>query len=388
VLSYLLDELPQRLGHPVALDLISGTSVGAIHACYLAATAHEAVGRGRKLARLWEHMGLSEVFGASALGLLQMPVRMLGLLRRSGLARGEHLPDRLRGLLDTSALEDLVRNAIPWRSLRENVAAGRLDAICVAATEVSTGRVVVFVESRHPKQLRWTRDPSIVAQSVRLSAEHALASAAIPGLFPAVRLGEAYYSDGGLRLNTPLSPALRLGTDRVLVIALGHGVTADDQHPLRAGRLAYSASPIFLLGKVLNALLLDHIDRDLRQMRLLNDILRRAQEVGGLDLLDRINETVERDRGQPFKIVEDLVIRPSADLGIMATEAARDLHGHSATSRGIRLVLRTLGFVGNPFEADLLSYLFFDRQYTAPLLKLGLEDARGQEEALMGFFSE
>jgi len=388
VLSYLLDELPQRLGHPVALDLISGTSVGAIHACYLAATAHEAVGRGRKLARLWEHMGLSEVFGASALGLLQMPVRMLGLLRRSGLARGEHLPDRLRGLLDTSALEDLVRNAIPWRSLRENVAAGRLDAICVAATEVSTGRVVVFVESRHPKQLRWTRDPSIVAQSVRLSAEHALASAAIPGLFPAVRLGEAYYSDGGLRLNTPLSPALRLGTDRVLVIALGHGVTADDQHPLRAGRLAYSASPIFLLGKVLNALLLDHIDRDLRQMRLLNDILRRAQEVGGLDLLDRINETVERDRGQPFKIVEDLVIRPSANLGIMATEAARDLHGHSATSRGIRLVLRTLGFVGNPFEADLLSYLFFDRQYTAPLLKLGLEDARGQEEALMGFFSE
>jgi NTE family protein len=387
VLTYLLDELPQRLGHPVALDLISGTSVGAIHACYLAATAHEAVGRGRKLARLWEHMGLSEVFGASALGLLQMPVRMLGLLRPSRLAREEHLPDRLPGLLDTSALENLVRKAIPWRSLRENVAAGRLDAICVAATEVSTGRVVVFIESQHPKHLRWTRDPSVVAQSVRLSAEHALASAAIPGLFPAVRLGEAYYSDGGLRLNTPLSPALRLGTDRVLVIALGHGVTADDQHPLRAGRLAYSASPIFLLGKVLNALLLDHIDRDLRQMRLLNDILRRAQEVGGLDLLDRINETVERDRGQPFKIVEDLVIRPSSDLGVSNRGRPGPVRPTGNLARH-RLVLRTLGFVGNPFEADLLSYLFFDRHYTAPLLKLGLEDARSQEEALMSFFSE
>jgi len=388
VLTYLLDELPQRLGHPAALDLISGTSVGAIHACYLAATAHEAAGRGRKLARLWEQLGLSEVFGASALGLLQIPVRMLGLLRPSGLGRGEHLPDRLRGLLDTSALEDLVRKAIPWRSLGENVAAGRLDAVCVTATEVSTGRAVVFVESQHPRELRWARDPSLEAKSVHLSAEHALASAAIPGLFPVVRLGKAYYSDGGLRLNTPLSPALRLGADRVLVIALRHGGSGEAQHPLRAGRLAYSASPIFLLGKMLNALLLDHVDRDLRQMRLLNDILRSAQEVGGLDLLDRINETVARERGQPLKIVEDLVIRPSADLGVMAGEAARDLHGHSATSRGIRLALRTLGFVGTPFEADLLSYLFFDRQYTTPLLKLGLEDARRQEKALIGFFSE
>lgn len=388
VLTYLLDELPQRLGRPVALNIISGTSVGAIHACYLAATAHEAAGRGRRLARLWEHMTLSEVFGASALGILQVPARMLGLLRPSGLAPGEDLPDRLRGLLDTSALEERVRKAIPWRSLRENVAAGRSDAVCVAATEISTGRVVVFIESRHPRELRWTRDPSVVARSAHLGAAHALASAAIPGLFPVVRLGEAYYADGGLRLNTPLSPALRLGADRALVVALRHGKAGESPDPLRARRLAYSASPIFLVGKALNALLLDHVDRDLRQVRLLNEILRRAREIGGVELLDRINEAVTRERGQPFKIVENLVIRPSADLGVIASEAARDAHGHSGTSRGIRFALRTLGFGRSPFEADLLSYFFFDRHYTAPLLKLGMKDASNQEEALLRFFSE
>lgn len=257
----------------------------------------------------------------------------------------------------------------------------------MAATEVSTGRVVAFVDSHNPRELRWTRDTSGVGHSVSLAPEHALASAAIPGLFPAVRIGETYYTDGGLRLNTPLSPVLRLGADQVLVIGVRHDDAPAEPPSILAARLAYSSSPIFLVGKALSALSLDHVDRDLRQMRLLNDILRRAQEVGGPDLLDRINETVERDRGQPFKIVEDLVIRPSTDLGVLASEAARQAHGRSATPRSTRLALRTLGFIGSPFEADLLSYLFFDRSYTAMLLELGLQDARRQEQDLVRFFS-
>ncbi len=333
-------------------------------------------------------MNLSEIFGTSAMGVLSAPIRLLGLLRPWTQDQSKPLPDRLAGLLDTSALEDVVREAVPWGKIQKNISSGRLDALCVTATEVTTGRAIVFVESHHSEELHWSHDPSIVARPAHLTSEHALASAAIPGLFPAVRIDDDYFSDGGLRLNTPLSPVLRLGADRVLVIALRQGPVAEDPHPLGADRVSYSASPVYLLGKALNALLLEHIDRDLRQMRLLNDIMRRAQEVGGSDFVDRINETVVRDRGQPFKIVEDLVVRPSADVGLLASEAARDVHHQSHTSRGVRLALRALGFVDSPFEADLLSYLFFDRSYTAQLLELGRADARRNEEALARFFSD
>lgn len=386
VLGYLLDELPARLGRPVRFDLVSGTSVGAIHACFLAATAHETSGRGKQLTRLWNDMELSDLFATSPMSMLGTPFRLLGMLRPTSI--GDHPPDRLAGLLDTSALESLVRKAIPWRKLKENVVEGLLDAVSVTATEVTTGRAVVFVDSHRPQDLHWTRDPSIVSRAGPLTLEHALASAAIPGLFPAVRLDDAYYSDGGLRMNTPLSPVLRMGADRVLVLALQHRDPTDASDVVRAGRVAYSSSPIYLLGKALNALLLEHIDRDLRQLHLMNEILKRAEQVGGANFVDRLNETVERDRGEPFRIVETEVVRPSADLGVLAGQAAKGIHGHARTSPGLRMMLRGMGFMDGSFEADLLSYVFFDRSYTAPLLDLGREDARLQEEALVRFFTD
>ena len=102
---------------------------------------------------------------------------------------------------------------------------GLVDAVCVPATQIGTGRVVVFIESRERDVPRWTRDPSIVPRPTRLLPTHAMASAAIPVLFPAVRVASTYYADGGLRLNTPLAPALRLGADRVLVISLRQATT-------------------------------------------------------------------------------------------------------------------------------------------------------------------
>src|SRR2546422_8470995 len=124
------------------------------------------------------------------------------------------IPERLAGLLDTLPLERLVRESIPWANLRHRVETGEIDAIAVAATEISTGKSVVWVDNREGVVRRWARDPFVVARPAKLAPAHALASAAIPFLFPAPRIDGSYFCDGGLRLNTPLAPALRLGADR------------------------------------------------------------------------------------------------------------------------------------------------------------------------------
>jgi len=388
VLSYVMRELPRLLGHPVRIDLLTGTSVGALHACYLAATAHQGADRCDRLVRLWRGLRIEQLFGTRAADVLRLPRRMLGLLRAPGALHGDRPPDRLYGLLDTRELERVVVRSTPWRSIRANLTAGHVDALGLTATEIATGRVVTFVETRGQVPPRWTRDPSVLARPVHIGPSHALASASIPFLFPAVRVGETYYADGGLRLNTPLSPALRLGADRVLVVALRRGPAVGSEGDLEARRVEHYGNPLFLFGKVLNALLLDHVDEDLARMRLLNDVLRRAREVGGADFLARINETVQEDRGQPYKIVEDLVVRPSEDLGVLAGDVARGEHGRTGAPVALRLLLRALGVGDEPLEADLLSYLLFDASYARVLLDLGYRDAGRMEAELVRFFTD
>jgi len=387
VLRYLFEALPKELGHAPRIDIVTGTSVGAVHACYVAATAHLERSRSARLGKVWEQLQGDVVLGSPTRELTRLPRRLLGALRAPReLASGE-LPARLYGLIDTQRLEELVTQGIPWNRISRNLSEGRLEALSVAATEVATGRTVVFVETADiESEPRWTLDPSVVARPTHIRLDHALASAAIPVLFPTVRIDDSYFADGGLRLNTPLSPALRLGADRILVIALRGGATGGRAGDAEARRVERFGNPLFLFGKVLNALLLDHVESDLSHMRLLNDILRRVRDAGGGEALRAVNTTVERERGQPFKIVDDLVVRPSRDLGHLAGEIAHASREARSTSGPIRMLLGVLGLEGSALEADLLSYLYFDAAYTVPLMELGYADAAGMREELVGFF--
>jgi NTE family protein len=312
----------------------------------------------------------------------------MGWLMPKALRRDDlPLPDRISGLLETGPLESLVRRSVEWKRIGANLAAGHLDAISVAATEIATGRVVAFLQSRDPS-LHWGHDPSLVSRRVELRVEHALASAAIPVLFPAVRVDQTYFADGGIRLNTPLAPALRLGADRVLVIPLRRGAGTDTEVALETTRIASYANPLFLYGKVLNALLLDHIETDLQRMRVINGILERGERSFGPDFLERINRAAGPGRDHPLRKVSDVVVRPSRDLGVLAGELVAEPRGGARVPTWVRLLQRALGLAGEPFEADLLSYVLFDRLYTAPLVALGMEDARRQEEELLRFFSD
>ena len=386
VLSYIFEDIAVRLGRPVRFDIVTGTSVGAIHACYVAA-AQGAPDAGAALLDVWRSLSLDHVYNLGALDLVRVPLRLL-TSRTSGtiLPASNGIPERMPGVFDTGWLETIVRDRIPWTSLRENIDGGGLEALAIAATEIATGRSVVFVDSASRTLPPWERDPFVVARPTRITPGHALASAAIPLVFPALRIGRTFYCDGGLRLNTPLAPAVRLGADRVLVIGLRYPRPEEEEDRLaRRRELDYSA-PTYLVGKVLNALLLDRIEYDVERLRAFNDMLEAGQRICGPDFLARINEAIAH-RNAPLRIVRDLMIRPSKDLGNLAA----DCLGHQKRSRGLRdwmshQVVRYAGH-GTLGEADLLSYLFFDRCYADHLIELGRADARAAEEAIAAFLS-
>ena len=164
----------------------------------------------------------------------------------------------------------------------------------------------------------------------RVGPNHALASAAIPFLFPAVRIGDTYYTDGSLRQHTPLTPALRLGANRLLIVGLRKPQPHTLEEPLATERLEQFRSASYLFGKVLNALLIDRLDDDVSHMRVLNEALRAGCSEYGDDFVDRINPHIERQRGLGFRVVEDCFVQPSQDIGEIAAR-------HSARLRNERI---------------------------------------------------
>ncbi len=379
VLSFILGDVARRLGRPIHFDILTGTSVGAIHACYLAG-AQAADDCGERLVEVWRSLSFDSVMELSPRAVLRIPWKLLGFGGSDEIEGGR----RLQGLFNTAGLEALVLSAVDWRALRANIDSGRLAGLAVAATEIASGRSFVFVDCPGGDVPDCAADPLVVTRGARMEPVHALASAAIPMIFPAIKVGERFYSDGGLRMNTPLAPALRLGADRVLVIGLRHDYGS--QEPTFADeRETVAQSPIYLAGKALNALLLDRVEYDLGRMRLFNAILRNGIDAYGEGFLERINEPIIKRRGRPYKIVESIFVRPSDDLGVTAAQCMRS-QLRSATGGTIkRTVLRYLSET-DMSEADFLSYLYFDGCFAEQLIDMGRQDAAAMEDELVEFF--
>jgi NTE family protein len=374
VLAHVFEHVLPRLDPAVGFDIASGTSVGAIHAAFTAATArHEPRERARLLLDTWLAMELGRVFRLDARDLIGIPLRALGL-------RTQRRGEVVGGLVDVAPLEKLVEQAVPWHALRENLSGPTPRVLCVSCTEVRSGRVTVFMDGPLADPDPWLHDPTSQAIRVEISARHVRASAAIPFLFPAVRIGERYYVDGGLRMNTPLSPALRLRADRILVVALKHDVSGEPEEA------AYPESvitqPAFLIGKVLDALTLDQIEYELHRIELINALLEQGRRVYGDDFSDRINVAVREQRGVGFRPVHTVTIRPSEDIGRVAARCHRQGGGPRALGVLGELVARAASSGVPEDEADLLSYVYFDARFTRELVEMGRADARAREDEI------
>jgi NTE family protein len=343
-----LEVLAPALKEPARV--VVGTSAGGLGAAYLAANAHDGLeAAARSGGEAWLGVEIGDVIGP-----LCSP-RELGRALLYGLELlGLNVPGP-PSLLDTSPQRDTIAGLIDFERLAGNVEDGTLAAVAVVATAYATARSVVFHYGGESPAGDDQRGIDYVA--TRLAVEHVQASAAIQSLFPAVRVEQSWYGDGGVRLNTPLKPALKLNADRLVVIGLnsvaGPPLDYDDRRP----DVFDGASAIA------QALLADQLAHD-------------------VDTLATINDDVKQS-GNSIKhqLVRYVFVAPTDRLAI-GRLAMEVFNRHYAGARGLRrnrelaLLGRLLDAGRNPVRGDLLSYLFFAPEFVRPLIELGRRDAQ------------
>jgi len=364
VLRFVLGDLPVRLGRTITPSLISGTSVGAINGSFIGAWTGQPRGA-HQLSDLWRGLSIDQIYRFEAMDLLRSPFRML---------RGS-VDDR-SGLVDPAPLHALIHERFPWAQLHEQLDSGRLEGLVLAATEVVSGQSVLFADGAAVSGLETTSGRSRRV-TIRIKAGHVLASCAIPFVFPPISLDGRAYVDGGLRHNTPLNPAIRMGASHCLVVGTkGLG-------PAPLPDLVTGAEPTiaFLLGKTLNALLLDPVHDDLKRLNLVNDILRAGREAYGPEFTGKLNAQLS----SPVREVNVLSIRPSEDLGRIAGEVWDP--SVIDANRATRLLLSTIAERAIDGEADLLSYMLFDPSFIQVIETLGYEDAARMESEIVDFLA-
>jgi NTE family protein len=386
VLRYLRGEFARELGRQPRLDLLCGTSIGAVNACFLASLAHRPEDQGEALVDAWRSLRLEEVFHWSALRLAGLPLYLWRQLRATRLRQ---VSWRISDFLWPEALSRLVERQVDWPALHRNVREGHLDALTVTATDLGTGRAVVFVESRAPLP-PWSRDPLVEARARQIAPAHALASGAIPLLFRPVRIEGSWFVDGSVRLNVPLAPAIRLGAERVLVVALRHRARVEPPPRGDGPENAEPPTTAAQLGRILNALLLDHTDYDLERLRKINELVAEGRRSRGPEFAETLAALSADGLAPPMREVKDLVIRPSRDIGLLARDHAerrvRRLRRGTLASRLLRRAAADAE-ASQDGAADLASYLLFDREFADELVALGWADARAMRSELAAFFS-
>ncbi len=370
VLDYVFSEFLDAQGKPPKIDLISGTSVGAVNGAFVASSIQDVPNAVKRMTALWTGLELPDVLS-------------FGLRQAAGLYRVLLGGTQARGVFDPTNLSAIVGRNIHWRNLRRNIRTGALQALTVSTTHVGTGQPVIFVDAAPGLGIPKSLGIHALVRRAKIGQHHVLASAAIPIVFPAVEIGDEIHCDGGLRLNTPMGPSVHLGMNRLLVIGLST--------PHVAGRSAkrdgqYPGAP-FMLGKVLNAFLLDHVNTDLLEVQRINDFLKDGIRAYGPEFLDRINDAAKaRGALAPRRLLSSLVLRPSVDIGQVASDYLASNRVRFGKSLGRAFI--SLLDVGAGADADLASYLLFDGGFAQTLIEMGRRDAHARRAEIEAFFFE
>jgi len=344
--------LPRKAGNP--FQVISGTSAGAINGTALAiysSNFHTAVHR---LVSVWENFHAERVFRTDPWGVMLTGSRWLAAMMFGGL--GKYNP---HSLLDRSPLSELLQTRLAFDRIQTAIDEGHLHALGVTCSGYLSGQSVTFYQGS-PMIPPWRRARRI-GHPAKIGLPHILASSAIPMVFSAVKINHEYFGDGSMRQIAPISPALHMGADRVLIV----GARNEPYDPSRIKSEDYP-SLAQIAGHVLNSIFLDSLEADLER-------------------LARVNKTVSlipshhlTEGNTTLRHVDVLVITPSQELDEIAAKHAK-LLPHT-----IRFLLKRIGAT-TPNGANLVSYLLFEREYCRELISLGYHDALARKDEILAF---
>lgn len=352
VLKAVAELLPR--GSPNPFPVISGTSAGAVNSVVLATRARNLRIAIAELERVWGHFRCHHVYKTDHWTMLKSSLHWMAALVLGGFVVG--MP---KSLLDNSPLRKLLGNNVHFPRIRDAIEAGHLEAVAVTAAGYATARSTTFFEA-HSGQQPWERTRRL-GKHTKLHLDHLMASIAVPMVFPPVRIGNEYFGDGAMRQATPLSPAVHLGADRILVIGIRD--ETGGKEPDEPG-----APPSFanIAGYMLDTLFMDGLYSDLERITRINDLL---------DAVPNEKVMVGERRLRP---IDTMLIVPSEDLRLIAEKHRREL------PFAIRTLLRGVGGK-SPGENKLLSFLLFESAYTRELIQLGYRDAMAVKDELRDF---
>jgi len=353
----------QAAGNP--FPIIGGASAGAVNGSALAAGSDDFVTATQVLAELWSRLKPTDVFRCDVLAQTRNSITWILDLSFGAILGGGNA----RSLLDATPLRHYLNAHLLCDRIQDNIRRGHLYALAISATNYHSGKSYLFIQGAkgHPM---WNRSRRVTL-ATKITVDHVCASAAIPLVFPPVKLrtarGTAYFGDGCVRLQQPLSPVIRLGAKKIFAIgvrgeSLEHQEEATDQK---------DPSLAQVLGVLFNVMFLDHLATDVEHLQRLNQLLREGRIAQtGLEGCEKMRPLVP------------LLITPSVDLSELARQHQREM------PYLIHYFVSSLGRDAASCS-DLMSYLLFTPQYMRALIDIGYQDAARRIDEIEDFlFSE
>lgn len=354
VLKALAEILPKKSANP--FSVISGTSAGAINSVVLAARAQHFRSAIAELEQVWAHFRCHQVYKTDHLTMLKSSVHWL-----LSIVLGGWLVGTPKSLLDNAPLRELLSRNVHFPRIRVAIENGNLTAVAITAAGYESARSTSFFEG--PDSLRdWVRTRRC-GKRTHLNLDHLMASIAVPMIFPPQRIGNEFFGDGAMRQATPLSPAIHLGADRILVIGI-----RDETGEKIPTTLGPPPSIAQIAGYMLDTLFMDGLYSDLERMTRINQ------------LIDAVPAEHRRGALARVRPIDTMLVVPSEDLREIAFRHRREL------PVALRALLR--GISGkSPSGNRLLSFLLFEKAYTRDLIALGYRDAMKVKDELQDFVS-
>ena len=348
--------LPRSVYNP--FPIICGTSAGAINALSIAGRAGPFRLRTQKLERIWHELTPADVYRTDASGVIKNTFHLLASFVHSGYGIGKPI-----SLLDNSPLRQMMENYVKFDYLDTAINNGELEAIAITAMSYASGKSVTFFQGQDQIPA-WNRSRRR-GEKIAINIDQLMASTAIPGLFPAVKINGDYFGDGAVRQLKPISPALHMGATKLLII----GVSDNPTHSQRPVKLEHSPSTAQIVGHMFNSAFIDAVESDLETLQSINRLANALPQ----SLREKNNIT-------DLNPVDVLAISPTESIDSIAQEHLHEL------PRSLRLFLRLTGATAQGGGSSAASYLLFEPGFCRKLIDLGMRDALAKEEEIRQFF--